>query len=51
VIGLAVWLAMLLIGAAFVAWGALGAMIFFVAVILLVAYFYDKRQQASWEEP
>jgi len=51
VVGLAVWLILLLAGAALFAWGALGAMAFFIAVILLIAYFYDKRQQASWDEP
>jgi cell division protein FtsW (lipid II flippase) len=50
VVGLAVWLIMLLAGAAFYAWGALGTMVFFIAVIVLIAYIYDKRQQASWDE-
>jgi hypothetical protein len=50
VVGLAIWLVMLLVGAAFYAWGAFGAMVFFIGVIVLVAYIYDKRQQASWDE-
>jgi hypothetical protein len=50
VVGLAVWLVLLLVGQAFVAWGAFGGMLFFIGVILLIAYIYDKRQQASWEE-
>ncbi len=52
VVGLAVWLVLLLVGQAFVAWGALGGMLFFIGVILLIAYIYDKRQQATWpDEP
>jgi hypothetical protein len=50
VVGLAVWLVMLLVGAAFYAWGAFGAMVFFIGVIVLIAYIYDKRQQASWDQ-
>jgi hypothetical protein len=50
VVGLAIWLVMLLVGAAFYAWGAFGAMVFFIGVIVLIAYIYDKRQQASWDE-
>jgi hypothetical protein len=50
VVGIAVGVVFLFIGAAFVAWGALGAIVFFAALALLVAWFYDRRQQASWDE-
>ena len=50
VVGLAIWLIMLLAGAAFYAWGAFGTMVFFIAVIVLIAYIYDRRQQATWDE-
>jgi len=50
VVGLAIWVIMLIAGAAFYAWGALGTMIFFIAVIVVIAYIYDRRQQASWDE-
>ena len=50
VVGLAIWVIMLIAGAAFYAWGALGTMVFFIAVILVIAYIYDRRQQASWDE-
>jgi cell division protein FtsW (lipid II flippase) len=50
VVGLAIWVIMLIAGAAFYAWGALGTMVFFIAVIVVIAYIYDRRQQATWED-
>ena len=45
--GLAIFVILLVLDLAYAAWGALGAMLFFVGVALLVAYLYDRRQQAS----
>src|SRR4029450_3836825 len=50
VVGLAIWVIMLIAGAAFYAWGALGTMVFFIAVIVVIAYIYDRRQQASLDD-
>jgi uncharacterized membrane protein HdeD (DUF308 family) len=49
-VGIAVGIVFLFIGAAFVAWGALGAIVFFAGLVLLVAWFYDRRHQASWDD-
>lgn len=49
-IGLALWVVLLVLDLAYAAWGAFGAMVFFIGVIVLVAYIYDKRQQATWDE-
>jgi hypothetical protein len=38
-----------LIGATWYAWGGLGTIIFFGAVLLVVAYFYDRRQQNRYD--
>ena len=49
-VGLALWVVLLVLDLAYAAWGAFGAMVFFIGVIVLVAYIYDKRQQATWDE-
>jgi hypothetical protein len=46
-VGLALWVIFLVLDVAYAAWGAFGAMVFFIGVILLIAYVYDRRQQAS----
>jgi hypothetical protein len=48
-IGIAVGIIFLLIGAAFVAWGALGALVFFGAVALGIAWIFDRRKQAQYD--
>jgi uncharacterized membrane protein HdeD (DUF308 family) len=49
-VGLAIWIIFLVLDVAYAAWGAFGAMLFFIGVILLIAYVYDRRQQASRHE-
>jgi uncharacterized membrane protein HdeD (DUF308 family) len=49
-IGIGVGLVFLLIEGAFLRWGAIGALIFFAGVALIVSWFYDRRQQARWDE-
>jgi multisubunit Na+/H+ antiporter MnhB subunit len=44
-VGLAFFVILLVLDLAYAAWGALGAMVFFIGVTLLFAYLYDKRQQ------
>ncbi len=46
-VGLAIWVIFLVVGVAWAAWGAFGTMIFFIGVLLLIGYIYDRRQQAS----
>lgn len=50
VVGLAIWVILLVMDLAYAAWGAFGTMVFFIGVIVLVAWIYDKRQQATWDE-
>jgi hypothetical protein len=40
----------LLIHGAWIRWGALGTLLFFFAVIIVVAWFYDRRQVKQYEE-
>jgi hypothetical protein len=40
----------LLIHGAWAKWGAFGTLLFFFAVILVVAWFYDRRQVKSYGE-
>jgi uncharacterized membrane protein len=49
-IGIAALLFFLLIGAAWARWGALGSLIFFGAILIGVAYVYDRRQARKYEE-
>jgi hypothetical protein len=43
-IGVAVWLAFLVIGWAWYAWGLIGALLFFAGVALLAGWGMDKRE-------
>lgn len=43
-------LIVLLIHGSWVRWGALGTLLFFFAVILVVAWFYDRRQVKNYDE-
>jgi hypothetical protein len=49
-IGIAVGVLFLLVGAALVAWGVLGAFIVFGGIALAFAWFYDRRKQAQYED-
>jgi membrane protein implicated in regulation of membrane protease activity len=49
-IGIAAFLVFVFIEAAFLRWGAIGALIFFAALALIVSWFYDRRVQARWDE-
>jgi hypothetical protein len=40
----------LLIGAAWEAWGAFGALIFFGAIMIAFGWFYDRRQVRRYED-
>jgi len=46
--GIAAMVIFLLIGAATQAWGVLGAVLAFVAVLLGIAWVYDRRKQAQY---
>jgi hypothetical protein len=46
--GLACILLFWLVGAAWVRWGGLGAILFFSIVVLTYAYFYDRRQAKKY---
>jgi hypothetical protein len=48
-IGIAVGVLFLIVGAALVAWGVLGALIVFGALALGVAWLYDRRKQMEYE--
>jgi hypothetical protein len=43
-IGVAVWLAFVIIGWAWYAWGLIGALLFFAGVALLVGWGMDRRE-------
>jgi hypothetical protein len=47
-IGIVVGIVFLLISAALLAWGVLGALVFFGAIMLGIAWFYDRRKQAQY---
>jgi hypothetical protein len=49
-IAIAVGILFLVIGAAFVAWGALGALIVFAGIALGIAKWSDSRKQARYDE-
>jgi hypothetical protein len=49
-VGIAAMIFFLVISAAFVAWGALGALVFFALVLLGIAWWFDRRKQAQYEE-
>jgi hypothetical protein len=48
-VGIAVGILFLVIGAALVAWGVLGAFVVFGALALGIAWLYDKRKQAEYD--
>jgi hypothetical protein len=49
VLGVAIFVFFLIINQAFYAWGALGTFIFIGAILLAIAWFYDKRQARRYE--
>ena len=48
-VGIAVGILFLLVGAALVAWGVFGALVFFAVIALAIAWLYDKRQQTQYD--
>jgi hypothetical protein len=50
-IGIAAGIVFLVIGAALVAWGVLGALVFMGALLLGVAWIVDRRRQAQYDQP
>jgi hypothetical protein len=48
--GLAAILLFWLVGAAWVRWGGLGAILFFSIILLTYAYIYDRRQAKKYED-
>jgi hypothetical protein len=48
--GIGVILLFILIGRAWEAWGALGALIFFFLLLLAFGWVYDRRQARAYEE-
>ena len=49
-IGIGVGILFLIIGAAFIAWGILGALIFFGGIAMLIAWYSDRKRQAQYDE-
>ena len=49
-IGIAALILMLILTRAAYAWGFFGALMVFVAILLLVAWFYDRRKIEQYEE-
>ena len=49
-LGIAALIFFLLLDIAWVAWGAFGALLAVGAVLLLFAWFYDKRQERRYAE-
>ena len=49
-IGIAVGIVFLIIGAAIAAWGVLGALIVLIGILLGIAWLYDRRQQARYDD-
>ncbi len=50
-IGIAAGILFVVIGAALVTWGVLGALIVFGGIALLIAWMSDRRRQAQYDEP
>jgi hypothetical protein len=48
-IGIAAAIFFLVISAAFVAWGALGALVFFGVILVGIAWYFDHRKQAEYD--
>jgi hypothetical protein len=49
-IGIAAGILFLVIGAALVTWGVLGALIVFGGIALLIAWMSDRRRKAQYDE-
>jgi hypothetical protein len=49
-IGIAVGVLFLIVGAALFAWGIFGAFVVFGLLALGIAWIYDKRKQAEYED-
>jgi hypothetical protein len=49
-VGIGGLLLFLLVGAAWARWGFLGAMIFFGAILLLIAWIWDRRQARRYSD-
>jgi hypothetical protein len=49
-VGIGGLLLFLLVGAAWYRWGFLGAMIFFGALLLLIAWIWDKRHEKTYDD-
>ena len=47
--GIAVGILFLIVGAALVAWGILGALVVFAGLALAIAWFYDRRKQHEYD--
>jgi hypothetical protein len=50
VFGIAAFVLLLILTRAVYAWGFFGAMMVFVAILLLIAWFYDRRHIERYEE-
>jgi hypothetical protein len=49
-IGIAALLVWLLISAAWLRWGAFGALLFFGGILIVFGYIYDRRQAKRYED-
>ena len=49
-IGIGVGILFLFVGAALATWGILGAFVVFGGIALGIAWFYDRRKQAEYED-
>ncbi|HEY6836021.1 MAG TPA: hypothetical protein VI142_06055 [Gaiellaceae bacterium] len=49
-VGVGLLILLLIIGAAWEAWGAFGALIFLSVVMLAFGWFYDKRQERKYKD-
>lgn len=49
-VGLGLLIFFLLIGRAWEAWGAFGALIFFSLILLAFGWIYDKRQERKYKD-
>ena len=47
--GIAVAILFMIVGAALVAWGILGALVVFGGLALAIAWFYDQRKQHEYD--
>jgi len=49
-IGIAAAILFLVVADALVAWGVLGALVVFGGIVLAIAWVYDRRRQAQYDE-